>query len=103
MIYLYSIFVCTEQVCNVAPIAGETKVWQYVTLMNRIFLIDCPGVVPPSHETETDMVLKGLVRIEYLINPVDYIPPIMERCKHDYLSTTYKVTPDIQILMFMVL
>lgn len=24
---------------------GETKVWQYIALMKRIFLIDCPGVV----------------------------------------------------------
>ncbi|KAF2356301.1 Nucleolar GTP-binding protein 2 N-terminal domain, partial [Trinorchestia longiramus] len=78
-------------VCNVAPIAGETKVWQYVALMNSIFLIDCPGVVPPSHETEEDMVLKGTVRVEYVSNPVDYIPFILERCKHSYLSTTYKV------------
>ena len=28
-----------------APVPGETKVWQYITLMKRIFLIDCPGVV----------------------------------------------------------
>ncbi|KAF2344244.1 GTP binding domain, partial [Trinorchestia longiramus] len=80
-----------KKVCNVAPIAGETKVWQYVALMNSIFLIDCPGVVPPSHETEEDMVLKGTVRVEYVSNPVDYIPFILERCKHSYLSTTYKV------------
>ena len=39
---LLTIFV---QVCNVAPVPGETKVWQYITLMKRIFLIDCPGVV----------------------------------------------------------
>ena len=26
-------------------IVGETKVWQYIALMKRIFLIDCPGVV----------------------------------------------------------
>uniref|UniRef100_A0A2P2HYV0 Nucleolar GTP-binding protein 2 n=1 Tax=Hirondellea gigas TaxID=1518452 RepID=A0A2P2HYV0_9CRUS len=81
-----------KKVCNVAPLAGETKVWQYVTLMNRIFLIDCPGVVPPSHETEEDMVLKGTVRIEYLSSPCDYIPTIMKRCRHDYLSVTYKVS-----------
>ena len=31
--------------CNVAPIPGETKVWQYVTLMKRVYLIDCPGTV----------------------------------------------------------
>ena len=30
-----------SKACNVAPIPGETKVWQYVTLMKRVFLIDC--------------------------------------------------------------
>jgi nuclear GTP-binding protein len=34
-----------KKVCNVAPIPGETKVWQYVSLFRRISLIDCPGVV----------------------------------------------------------
>ncbi|KAJ8958836.1 hypothetical protein NQ318_019598 [Aromia moschata] len=33
----------SKKVCKVAPIAGETKVWQYITLMRRIYLIDCPG------------------------------------------------------------
>lgn len=51
--------------CNVAPIPGETKVWQYITLMKRIYLIDCPGVVPPNPEdSETDIILKGSVSIE---------------------------------------
>jgi nuclear GTP-binding protein len=31
--------------CRAAPIPGETKVWQYITLTKRIFLIDSPGVV----------------------------------------------------------
>ena len=54
----------TKKVCVTAPIPGETKVWQYVNLTKRIFLIDCPGVV--YHDTEdsdTDAVLKGVVRI----------------------------------------
>lgn len=37
------------------------QVWQYVTLMRRIFLIDCPGVVYPSGDTEADIVLKGII------------------------------------------
>lgn len=37
------------------------QVWQYITLMRRIFLIDCPGVVYPSEDSETDIVLKGVV------------------------------------------
>ncbi|XP_076069473.1 uncharacterized protein LOC143041461 [Oratosquilla oratoria] len=81
----------SKKVCNVAPIAGETKVWQYVTLMQRIYLIDCPGVVPPSHETSVDVVLKGAVRTEYLENPEDYIPVVLERVRHDYVKKTYKI------------
>merc|ERR1719219_2844885 len=53
-----------KKVCNVAPIAGETKVWQYITLMKKVYLIDCPGVVHPSGETDEEKVLKGVVRVE---------------------------------------
>jgi ribosome biogenesis GTPase A len=49
---------------QVAPIPGETKVWQYITLMKRINLIDCPGVVYDVGDTETDTVLKGEKRVK---------------------------------------
>ena len=53
-----------KKVCKAAPLAGETKYWQYVTLMKRIFLIDCPGVVYPQGDTETQIILKGVVSIK---------------------------------------
>jgi len=81
----------SKKVCKVAPIAGETKVWQYITLMKRIYLIDCPGVVYPSAETDTEKVLKGVVRVELVNNPEDYIPTVLERVKKDYLVKTYKI------------
>ena len=57
------------QVCKVAPVPGETKVWQYITLMKRIFLIDCPGVVyNKTDDDQTDIVLKGVVRVENLVS-----------------------------------
>lgn len=80
-----------KKVCNTAPLAGETKVWQYVTLMRKIYLVDCPGIVPPSHETDSDMVLKGAVRTEYLKVPTDYIGQILERVKREYIVKTYQV------------
>ena len=43
--------------CKTAPIAGETKVWQYITLMKKIYLIDCPGIVPGGQETDTEKVI----------------------------------------------
>ncbi|KAK0466248.1 NUC091 domain-containing protein [Desarmillaria tabescens] len=80
------------KVCKVAPVPGETKVWQYITLTRRIYLIDCPGIVPTSaHDSQTSTVLKGVVRVEALATPSEHIPALMERVKPLYLSRTYGV------------
>jgi len=81
-----------KKVCNVAPVPGETKIWQYITLMKRIYLIDCPGIVYPSPEdTDSDIILKGVVRVENIKNPEDHIPALMKRVKREYLQRTYDV------------
>ena len=81
----------SKKVCKTAPIAGETKVWQYITLMKRIFLIDCPGVVYPSAETDTEKVLKGVVRVELVTNPEDYVEEVLKRVRKEYLAKTYNI------------
>eukprot|EP00043_Microstomoeca_roanoka_P010037 m.95537 g.95537 ORF g.95537 m.95537 type:complete len:706 (+) comp14770_c2_seq1:142-2259(+) len=80
-----------DKVCRTAPIPGETKVWQYVTLMRRLYLIDCPGVVYPSGDSEGDIVLKGVVRIEHVQTPEDYIGAVLERARKVYITRTYGV------------
>lgn len=113
-----------KKVCNVAPLPGETKVWQYITLFKRVFLIDCPGVVtavdvakhnhvledqyqqqqqeqsadpardqPGSNvvsEKEAALVLKGVVRIENLTDPVSYIGPLLTRVNLEYMQRVYQ-------------
>ncbi|VDP92751.1 unnamed protein product [Echinostoma caproni] len=83
----------SKKVCNVAPLAGETKVWQYVNLMKSIFLIDCPGVVYPDGATEAELVMKGVVRVEYLHQPDLYIGDVLARVRPDYLQTRYRLPP----------
>lgn len=74
------------QVCKTAPVPGETKVWQYITLMKRIFLIDCPGVVyHRTHDSESDAVLKGVVRVEGLEDATAHVGPVLDRVKPEYL------------------
>ncbi|PLW52240.1 hypothetical protein PCASD_00247 [Puccinia coronata f. sp. avenae] len=81
-----------KKVCNVAPIPGETKVWQYITLMRRIYLIDCPGIVPPSaKDSEAAKVLKGVVRVEHLSCPGDHIPALLDRIRPEYMVRTYGI------------
>ena len=81
----------SKKVCATAPIAGETKVWQYITLMRKVYLIDCPGVVPPKDESDVEKVLRGVVRIEHVTCPEDYIPEVLARVKPKYLERTYKI------------
>lgn len=85
------------QVCKVAPVPGETKVWQYITLMKRIFLIDCPGVVyGKTGDSDTDAVLKGVVRVENLVSQLlvrlhIYYTPIDPNSSHAVSYTAESV------------
>ena len=72
-----------------APIPGETKVWQYITLMKQIYLVDCPGTVQPSGNSEVEAVLKGVVRIEQLRQADEYVEEVLRRVKVEYLRKTY--------------
>ncbi|KAB2605698.1 nucleolar GTP-binding protein 2 [Pyrus ussuriensis x Pyrus communis] len=73
-----------RKVCRVAPIPGETKVWQYITLTKRIFLIDCPGVVYQSGDSQTDIVLKG-------VDATEHIGEVLKRVKRIHLKRAYKI------------
>merc|ERR1711936_1064793 len=85
----------SKKVCNVAPIAGETKVWQYITLMRKIYLIDSPGVVMGNYgETDEEKVLKGVVRVELVEQPGDYVPTILAKVKKTYMARTYRIPAD---------
>lgn len=81
-----------KKVCTVAPIPGETKVWQYITLMKRIYLIDCPGVVPPSNnDSPEDILLRGVVRVENVENPEQYITAVLKKTKPQHIQRTYDI------------
>ncbi|OII71584.1 hypothetical protein cand_032970 [Cryptosporidium andersoni] len=89
-----------SKVCKVAPIAGETKIWQYIHLTHRLYLIDCPGIVPPtSTNTENgefnnfqasiNVVLKGAVRTEKLSDPSIYISELLQKVKAHHIKQKY--------------
>ena len=81
-----------KKVCAVAPISGETKVWQCIALMCRIYLIDFPGIVPPSAtNTPEDLVLRGVVRVENVHSPEQYTPAVLARRKPQDVERTYEI------------
>eukprot|EP01060_Flectonema_neradi_P030789 TRINITY_DN453_c2_g1_i1.p1 TRINITY_DN453_c2_g1~~TRINITY_DN453_c2_g1_i1.p1 ORF type:complete len:652 (+),score=175.78 TRINITY_DN453_c2_g1_i1:86-1957(+) len=83
-----------KKVCNVAPIPGETKVWQYINLSKSIFLIDCPGVIHDSDHKNNDVeaVLKGVVRVERMGDSKDdVVRTILDIIKKEDLIKTYEI------------
>jgi nuclear GTP-binding protein len=82
----------SKVVCKSAPVPGETKVWQYVNLTKRVYMIDCPGVVYDSeNQNDTDIVLKGVVRAERLLDPEYYIEGVLARADSQSIRGIYKI------------
>ncbi|KAI0203447.1 nucleolar GTP-binding protein 2 [Astrocystis sublimbata] len=70
-----------KKVCTVAPIPGETKVWH------------CPGIVPPNaNDKPADILFRGVVRIEKVENPEQYIDQMLEKVKKRHLERTYEIS-----------
>ena len=83
-----------KTVCKVAPIPGETKVWQYVALTRTIFLIDCPGVIYDREgNSDVQAVLKGVVRVERLgdADKTQVVEEVLRTVKKQEICTTYKI------------
>lgn len=58
--------------------------------MKRIYLIDCPGIVPPSRfDRDVDLVMRGVVRIENVENPAQYADEVLQRVQPRHLQRTY--------------
>jgi nuclear GTP-binding protein len=49
----------SKVVCKSAPVPGETKIWQYVSLTKRMYIIDCPGIVY-EHSGQDEVNSAGL-------------------------------------------
>ena len=60
--------------------------------MKRIYLIDCPGIVPPSNtDSSEDILLRGVVRVENVENPEQYIAAVLKKTKPQHIQRTYDI------------
>ena len=58
--------------------------------MKRIYLIDCPGVVPPNiGDSEEDILLRGVVRVENVENPAQYVAAVLRKTQTKHIERTY--------------
>lgn len=79
-------------VCKSGPIPGETKVWQYITLTSKIYLIDCPGVCFSNlKEATSEKILKGVIRIQNVKEVEQLIDDLFRRIRPECLKKAYGI------------
>jgi len=54
-------------------------------------MIDCPGVVYPQGDSETMLILKGVVRVENVKDPENHVQGVLDRIKAEHLKRTYMI------------
>uniref|UniRef100_A0A0K0D9N4 G domain-containing protein n=1 Tax=Angiostrongylus cantonensis TaxID=6313 RepID=A0A0K0D9N4_ANGCA len=60
-------------------------------LMRRIYMIDCPGVVYPQGDSETQIILKGVVRVENVKDPENHVQGVLDCVKAEHLRKHYGI------------
>jgi len=82
-----------KKVCKSTSIPGETKVWQFVTMMKKMYLIDSPGVIcHENQDSETDLILKGAICVEKIKDPILHIPEVLRRIDVHCLEKIYQLS-----------
>jgi nuclear GTP-binding protein len=61
--------------------------------MKRIYMIDCPGIVPPNQQdSDEELLLRGSIRVENVEWPAQYVEAVLRRVEPKHLQRTYEVT-----------
>lgn len=78
-----------KKVCSVAPVPGQTKTWQYVTLTKNTYMIDSPGVC--QYDDKIKAVLSNSIKIETLEDTDIYVNALFEKVGKDVIEKTYNI------------
>ena len=54
-------------------------------------MIDCPGIVHDENQTETEKVLKSIVRAERLPDPTMFVQPILDKVEKKHINDVYGI------------
>ncbi|XP_072522564.1 guanine nucleotide-binding protein-like 3-like protein [Salminus brasiliensis] len=79
--------------CTVGATPGVTKCLQEVHLDKHVKLLDCPGIVMATSNSDAVMILRNCVKIEQLVDPVPAVEAILRRCSKKQIMEYYSV-PD---------
>merc|ERR1711879_235171 len=74
--------------------AGVTKIMQEVQLDSKVTLIDCPGVVFEGDSEDPDVVLRNVVRVENVQDPVGVVEALLKKAPCEAVKRFYNLQSD---------
>jgi len=84
-----------SRACNVGATPGVTKQMQEVHLDKNIKLLDSPGIVMATGNSDAEIILRNCVKIETVEDPVTPVASILRRCSKHQMMLHYNV-PDFK-------
>jgi len=85
---------CRVRAAKVGATPGVTKSAQEIHLDKRVKLLDTPGIVfPKTGDVSDDIVLRNVVKLEQVADPVSPVATILNRCNKHVILSIYKI-PD---------
>ncbi|KDO28461.1 hypothetical protein SPRG_20167 [Saprolegnia parasitica CBS 223.65] len=90
-----------SKAASVSSIAGHTKVIQEIHLDNKIKLIDCPGIVFDTSDSQR-LILRNCVNAEAFSDPIPAVEIILGRCSKEQIQALYDVPAYTDTIEFLV-
>ncbi|KAK6175475.1 hypothetical protein SNE40_013934 [Patella caerulea] len=92
-----------SKTCNVGATPGVTRMMQEIQLDKHIKLLDSPGVVMATGKSDVAQILRNVVKIETLPDPIEAVDAIVKRCNKEQLMLHYSVVDYKDVREFLAL
>ncbi|KYQ92306.1 guanine nucleotide binding protein 3 [Tieghemostelium lacteum] len=76
---------------GVGATPGFTKVAQEVHLDKNVKLLDSPGIVPVRGAVDDNIILRNVVKIQKISDPIAPVETILARCSKEQLLSIYEI------------
>ena len=89
-----------RKAASVSSHPGHTRVLKQVDLDSKVSIIDSPGVII-SAEDETTLLLRNVLKVEDVLDPVKAVDVIVKRVEKDDLLKLYRIQDFVTVSEFL--
>ncbi|CAH1783426.1 unnamed protein product [Owenia fusiformis] len=90
-----------SKACNVGAMPGVTKQMQEIQLDKHVKLLDSPGIVMATGDSNSSVILRNCVKVETVEDPITPVQAILNRCSKEKMMLHYNITDYSSVTDFL--